>query len=321
MLFMPIHLIARLKTRAIYFFRGLTVSIVVLSITGYFGRFNVFLDITSNFKIQYLILGVLLCIFFTLTHQRIWLIVSLACVLINLIEIVPWYIPQGNVASGQPLRLLSLNVLASNQQYDQVIALVEQEKPAIAAFLEANVIWSEKLQVLAESFPYHISAKILEMELYSHFPLENYSIQLYGNNRGNLVSELTIDKKKVTLIVSHTMQPLMFAKDGFKWRNQHLEEGIGDYVAHLKTPVILMGDLNITLWSPYYKKAIDYSGLRNARAGFGLLPTFPAGLPGLSIPIDHCLVSRDISVLNIKTGNYVGSDHLPLITDVIIPDN
>lgn len=318
---MPIHLIARFKTRAVYFFRGLTVSIIVLSITGYFGRFNVFLDITSNFKIQYLILGILLCIFFTITHQRTWLIVSLACVLINLIEIVPWYIPQGNVASGQPLRLLSLNVLASNQQYDQVIALVEQEKPAIAAFLEANVIWSEKLQVLAKSFPYHISAKTLEMELYSNIPLENYSIQRYGQNRGNLLANLMIEGKKVSLIISHTMQPLMFDKDGFKWRNQHLEEGIGRYVKHLKTPVILMGDLNITLWSPYYKKAIHYSGLRNARAGFGLLPTFPAGIPGLSIPIDHCLVSPDISVLNTKTGNYVGSDHLPIITDVTIPNN
>lgn len=321
MRFMPIHLIARFKTRVVYFFRGLTVSIIILSITGYLGQLNIFLDITSNFKIQYFILGLFLCIFFTLTQQRIWLIVNLCCVLINLIDIVPWYIPQGNVASGQPLRLLSLNVLASNQQYDQVIALVDQEKPAIAAFLEANVIWSEKLQVLAESFPYHISAKTLEMELYSNIPLENYSIQRYGQNRGNLLADLTIEGKTVSLIISHTMQPLMFDKDGFKWRNQHLEVGIGRYVEHLKTPVILMGDLNITMWSPYYKKAIHYSGLRNARAGFGLLPTFPAGTPGFSIPIDHCLVSPDISVLNIKTGNYVGSDHLPLITDVIIPDN
>ncbi len=318
---MPIHLIARLKTKAAYFFRGLTVSIIVLSITGYLGQLNVFLDITSNFKIQYFILGLFLCIIFALTQQRIWLVVSLACVFINLIEIVPWYIPQGNVASGQSLRLLSLNVLASNRQYDQVIALVEQEKPAIAAFLEANVIWSEKLQVLAKSFPYHISAKILEMELYSNIPLENYSIQRYGHNRGNLLANLTIESKKVSLIISHTMQPLMFDKDGFKWRNQHLEVGIGRYVKHLTTPVILMGDLNITLWSPYYKKAIHYSGLRNARAGFGLLPTFPAGIPGFSIPIDHCLVSPDLSILNSKTGNYVGSDHLPVITDVIIPDN
>jgi endonuclease/exonuclease/phosphatase (EEP) superfamily protein YafD len=40
----------------------------------------------------------------------------------------------------------------------------------------------------------------------------------------------------------------------------------------------------------------------------------------LSIPIDHCLISPDIKVVNIRTGPNVGSDHRPLITDLIIPE-
>jgi endonuclease/exonuclease/phosphatase (EEP) superfamily protein YafD len=100
-------------------------------------------------------------------------------------------------------------------------------------------------------------------------------------------------------------------------RNRQLA-AIADYVAKVKNPLVV-GDLNVTMWSPYYKPLTTKAELRNARAGFGVLPTWPTFSPLLSIPIDHCLVSRDIKVLNIRTGREVGSDHLPLITDLWIP--
>lgn len=91
----------------------------------------------------------------------------------------------------------------------------------------------------------------------------------------------------------------------------------------------MVGDLNITMWSPYYKRFARQTGLRNARQGFGILPSWPTKetysqiSPALSlllaIPIDHCLISPEIKVLNIRTGPNVGSDHRPVITDLLIP--
>ncbi len=83
------------------------------------------------------------------------------------------------------------------------------------------------------------------------------------------------------------------------------------------------------MWSPYYKSFVRQTGLRNARQGFGILPTWPSKsslspvpatiAPLLSIPIDHCLISPKIKVVNIRTGPNVDSDHLPVITDLVIP--
>jgi endonuclease/exonuclease/phosphatase (EEP) superfamily protein YafD len=88
----------------------------------------------------------------------------------------------------------------------------------------------------------------------------------------------------------------------------------------LPEPKICVGDLNASLWSPVYLDFAKQTKLTNVRQGFGLLPTWPTfmGFNWLMIPIDHCLVSSDICVVNAQTGERIGSDHLPLIVELKI---
>jgi endonuclease/exonuclease/phosphatase (EEP) superfamily protein YafD len=72
------------------------------------------------------------------------------------------------------------------------------------------------------------------------------------------------------------------------------------------------------MWSPYYRKLVRDSGLRNARKGFGIIPTWPCGIPMMSIPLDHCLTSPSLQVNAIKRGKQVGSDHFPIIVDLAV---
>ncbi len=219
------------------------------------------------------------------------------------------------------MRNAIFNVLHQNTRYADAIALVEKEKPTIAAFLEATEPWPKELAVLQNTLPYHFSAEKLQIELYSSLPLEKPSIQLYGNYRGLVISNLTVGKKEITFIATHAYPQLYFGKEGFAWRNQQLD-GIGEYVRQIQKPVVLIGDLNATMWSPHYKSLSQRSGLRNARAGFGILPTLSTvsfQIPWLAVPVDHCLVSPGIEVRGFRTGPAIGSDHLPVITDVVIP--
>jgi len=41
-------------------------------------------------------------------------------------------------------------------------------------------------------------------------------------------------------------------------------------------------------------------------------------LPPLRIPIDHCLNSEGVTIINMLTGTYTGSDHFPIIIDFIV---
>lgn len=165
------------------------------------------------------------------------------------------------------------------------------------------------------------------MVIYSRFPLDRPT--LFGNKIvPSIAANLTIDNRDITLVVTHPLPPLPKL---FESRNQQLLE-VGQYVQQQQNPAILVGDLNTTMWSPYYRKLIQDTGLKDARKGFGILPTWPVPTPYASkflrrtpiislfkIPIDRCLLSSSIEVTGIHTGHSVGSDRLPLIVDLLIP--
>lgn len=321
------------KSISYYFFVCISVLTLGLSLAGYLGRLNLYLEFVSGYKLQFLLLALCGLIYFALTRIKLWFIVSLLCVLLNLAEILPWYFNQPqvtNVDNYQPLKVFSYNVLWSNQNYDKAIALINQEQADIVVFQEAITPWAEQLAILKANYPFHIGATKLQIEVYSKLPLANTEIKLYGTNRGLVISDLEIRDwssprlihRQIKFIATHAYPQLYYGHEGWQIRNEHLETGIGEYVKNLEQSVIIAGDLNVSMWSPFYRSLIKQSGLHNARQGFGILPSHSGIAPQfaiLSAPIDHCLVSSDIKVENFRLGRDIGSDHLPIIANLLIP--
>jgi endonuclease/exonuclease/phosphatase (EEP) superfamily protein YafD len=108
------------------------------------------------------------------------------------------------------------------------------------------------------------------------------------------------------------------SKETFELRNVQLR-GLASLAGQSKGMMILIGDLNVTPWSPDYARLIRDSGLRDARRGHGILPTWPTFFPLMMIPLDHCLISPTLAVSDIRLGPNIGSDHLPLIVDLLLP--
>jgi endonuclease/exonuclease/phosphatase (EEP) superfamily protein YafD len=93
-----------------------------------------------------------------------------------------------------------------------------------------------------------------------------------------------------------------------------------EQIAHLarsiKGPLVVLGDLNITAFSPHFQDLLAHSGLRSAAEGAGWRPTWPTFMPLAGIQIDHALVSPDITVLNFERGPFTGSDHWPIVVEL-----
>jgi endonuclease/exonuclease/phosphatase (EEP) superfamily protein YafD len=300
-----------------------TALLTLLSLAGYFGLFNRYLELTSHFKLQYLIISFCPFFFFFLRRHSLGLGISLFCLLINLYEIAPWYLPESfgtsNNVQGQRIRVLQANVDKYDNDYPNLISLVREEKPDIGVFLEVGQTGAKKLEALKDILPYSIAHQDVDIDgtaIYSKLPLENTSIKSLGGGRRSVLADVTIQEKVISIIASHPSMPI--GKHYFKERNSQLD-AIAVQVKTLKNPLVV-GDFNVTMWSPYYKGFVISTGLRNTRRGFGILPTWPTDYPVLSIPIDHCFVGQDIKVVKTRTGRSVGSDHLPLITDLLISE-
>ena len=309
----------------------LIVCITLLSLISLKGwQFS--LELASHFQLQYFLLSFILFVLLALSRKKIPLLIAVFCLSVQLANILPWYLPhsQTNAEIAGHVRILSANINVQNKSYSKVLSLVRKEKPDLAVFMEIDKAWVNQFQTLTDILPYGYEKPNpynLGIALYSKLPLDNVSFNFFGTpNNPSIVGNLTLNGQVVSIIATHPHAPARL--DYFHLRNKQLEE-ISNYVKALKNPVIVVGDLNITMWSPYYKRFMQKSGLRNAREGFGILPTWPTKptfslIPAilsrvLWIPLDHCLVSPGIKVKNIATRQNVDSDHLPLSVELIVP--
>ena len=129
-------------------------------------------------------------------------------------------------------------------------------------------------------------------------------------------ADVEVNGRTVTLLNIHTLPPA--SSQYFEIRNRQLT-ALADFANRQEDLVLVAGDLNTAMWSPYYKRMERDSGLVNARKGFGVVATWPSFYPIFRIPIDHCLISPEIEVVDFRRGPAIGSDHLPLAVDVHVP--
>jgi endonuclease/exonuclease/phosphatase (EEP) superfamily protein YafD len=326
-------MVARKRSRLLNQGFGLSVLIAIAcSLTGYLSRLHPYLELTSHFKVQYLVIGCITLVFFSLSRKRSGIILSLCCILLNAAVILPWYFPASVPASptsssgtASPakthLRVLLANVNVKNQTYVPAIELIQREQPDLFAIIETNQTWLRELETLKASYPYQLRSPHAEsfgIALYSKFPLRPEILSAPPEAEDFHLIATVAAQQPIAIIALHPPPPKNQRLSG--QRNRELA-AISRYIQTQKTPVIVIGDFNMTLWSPYYQQFTKDARLKDCRQGFGILPTWTTRFPPLYIPIDHCLVSPNITVMNIKTGNNVASDHLPVIAELSLPPN
>jgi endonuclease/exonuclease/phosphatase (EEP) superfamily protein YafD len=304
----------------------LLIVTLILSSAGNLGEWHQYFELASHFKVQYLVLslgcfGVLFGLTRSLRNPWVWL--SLLCFGLNAVVVLPWYFPHP-IASGQTLRVIVANVLTSNQQYEEVVAWVKTERPAILMTMEVNATWAKHLESLKPILPYSLVEARDDnfgIALYSALPLEQAHLKEW--NEGDLsapsiVADVKWQDQRLKIVATHPLPPTN--SDYFQARNAHLQEMARDIQTSGK-PTIVLGDLNLSMWSPYYRQLVQTAKLTNSRQGFGIQPTWGHRTGILTIPIDHCLITRPLQIQNSRVGSDIGSDHRPLVVDVTIAQN
>jgi len=251
-----------------------------------------------------------------------WALVATALCLVQAYQPLAWYVPAQGVASegGVPCRILLANVLTSNRDHQALLDLIAETDPDVICIQEVNAAWTEALRPLEEVYPVH---SVVDRE-------DNFGIALYSRISPGLpeilfggelrVPALAVPLEKggasAQLLTVHALPPLggMMAN----LRNRQLDAARAWHEAQT-APAVIVGDLNLTMYSPVYRRWMDGFAVKNTRQGHGPLGSWPVFVPFLRLPLDHCLVSPEIEVVDCRLGPDIGSDHLPLLIDLRLP--
>ena len=182
-------------------------------------------------------------------------------------------------------------------------------------------------------FPKHLVVGSLgDISVYSRFPIlesrsiivENEPGQQRQDIREILVLKLDVDGKPVNLVAMHPSSP----RSEVRWiRRQTYLKRLEAVVAELKAQgdaeTIVIGDWNLSPWSAYFSNLFGKLNLGTA---------FPDGFPQttrfffdyrlhwiLGAVVDHVAITPGLRFSGVKLGPDIGSDHLPLIADIVLP--
>ncbi len=214
-------------------------------------------------------------------------------------------------------KILTANVLFSNQDYQALSELIERESPDAVGLVEATPEWIEGLSAVREKYPYRLEAPDVDgaTGLVLWFRKEPISISPPAAPcRGGwpyLRATIDWNDGPLELWLVHPSNPL---RRRGEIGNRELVE-LAKSIGKTSGPRVVVGDLNCTEGSPYFWDFLRESRLRDSRYGFGKQPSWRQTWP-FNIPIDHAFVSRELAVLDRRLGAPFGSDHLPLVLEV-----
>jgi endonuclease/exonuclease/phosphatase (EEP) superfamily protein YafD len=312
----------------------LAIFAAIATILGFLGRQWWVFQLLDHLRVQ-LSLILLLAILLNGIKYRFWSLAFSLPLFLNVLLILPLFIPpsqninavQGNNTDQNSLQLLHLNLDRNNTNYTPTLQYLDQQNADLIFLQEVTPAWLNQIESnltryrVVESRPLknsHGVAFLVPTNLPPSLQIKNTEILHFPSNSERPMIGTQIQGNQTLSILSlHVTRPRNNGTSNYQkteldavaaWSQQQQNQG---------NQVIIIGDFNLTPWSSRFRQFLQAAHLINSQRGFGLQPTWLAGLPPfMMIAIDHAVYSEDLMTLDRKIGPKLGSDHLPLWLEV-----
>lgn len=221
-------------------------------------------------------------------------------------------------ARAHQLKIMVSNVLTSNDDYQKLLDLVQQQQPDILITLETDIEWQQALSILEPEYPYTVKVpldNLYGMHLYSKLELIDPEVKyLMIDDIPSIHTQLRLQSGRIIwLYCLHPMPPSPTEADKSTTRDAELLM-VGRHIKDHKQTAILAGDLNDVAWSKTTRRFQRISGLLDPRIGRHFINTFHVNYPFLRWALDHIFHSACFTVVDIQRMPSIGSDHFPVLT-------
>ncbi len=282
-------------------------------------------DRLGHFPVQCAAASLLLVLVAVIRRQRQgtgWtLIVTVGALLLNGAWLLP-YLPvaaERERVQENTLKVVQINVLRVNKNTEEVTRWIRKENPDVLVIQEVDSQWRSAFQQVRDLFGYRII-----VERVDDFGLAIFSKHRILSRRTEVLPYINVpalfvvlDFKGVTMRLAAMHAPPPMSDVHIAARRGALDSIEAWLNNDPETPALVAADLNVTPYTAVWRGFLEATGLVDPRRGRGLLTTWPAFAPDpLRIPIDHVLHNHKFRTVSLRTGEWLGSDHLPLIAEV-----
>ena len=295
------------------------------SAASFAGRWQMLFELASNFRVQLALASLGLLIVAALRRRALLGVAALALCAINFAPLLPYMTPAGAAAGhGTRLRLMTVNLQNWSTRSPAVLAMADDARADLIVFTEIAAVHREAFAALVRSHPFQApqaarDGSAFDVRLASRWPIDSATVHLpEGPDFPVLEARICepLWPRCLVVIALHAPRPLL---DGRRERQLAFAAALARAGGKERDPVVVVGDLNVTPFSPLFSDLLAQGGLRDSMLGQGLQPSWLSRLAVLGLTLDHVLTGPGIAVIERKRGREFGSDHAPVIVDLRIP--
>ena len=266
---------------------------------------------------------------------------------VGLIGLMPYYLPNTiTPASGPTLKVLTSNVWGNNHDLSAIETWIRQQDADIVLLQEISPAYSqENMPNLLDIYPYQATqpdyTRWGSNTTLSRYPIIQVDlIDIQAANNSDIV-RMVIDVNGLPVAVYnvHLAYPGGPARVHLPIHNPYLNLIVGyndhdrnlqvkyllEYIQTEPYPYILGGDFNLSDHSPTYQQLAAHMHDAFLSAGTGLGKSWPVstarGIPGVIPPlvrIDYIWHSEHFQAQQAAVGPQIGSDHLPVMAELVL---
>ncbi len=285
-----------------------------------FTRLNPWLELAVHFAVHALVATLVVIPILWFTAHRRTAIVCCFMALCFAFLVQPWYLlPWSGSTRPNELRVLSWNVLATNEEFDSIVAFIREVDPDILVLIEMRPDLPSRAPWIAEHFPVSKQIPVWGgggIAVYCRTDAKDYQVEFEVQNFVTRVMPTIVTKitnaqgdRQVELVAMHTFSPT--PPQRALLRDKQIRKFL-EWSGERDKPLCLVGDLNTTPWTQSFWE-LERAGFRDSRRGSGNSASWPAWLGAAGIPIDHALTRGECTITNRRVHTVdAGSDHRPI---------
>lgn len=289
-------------------------GVVLASLAGALAPLGWPFELFVHFRVQYGVLAAVMAVALAGVRRPA---AALAALVLAGIQLWPLAarlqsVEQPSPCGGEALTVATVNLNYLNDDRPALIEWLSREPADLVLLQELTPAWATSLEALP-ALPYRQFLPRTDpygIGVLSRWPIEDAHARDYAaDGLPSLVGVTGAADQRFSFAALHTHWPIL--PDLMRRRDQVLLK-LTEEVRSRPGRWIVGGDLNLTAYSPVFRRFLSDAGLHDTRPPGAWAPSWLAGFWPLAMRIDHVLVTPAACVDSNEVGPEFGSDHRPV---------